>query len=229
MFSAALFLAFLAAQAATPAQAPGSLTLAVKGAGSRGTLTFTADGIAFQAADAKKSRRWPYRELKQIRIVAPRKIAFDTFEDRALWRFGADRTITFDVSAGTIDSGLVAFLFERVARPIATAVMPAGLGEPEVSVAAKHLRARKGTHGSLVIYAAGLAYAAQDATASRFWRFRDIRSIQRTGPYGLLIDVFEHGRVRAFAFELKEPMPAVVFDRVWDRVNPPANRPGDVR
>lgn len=227
MFSVALLLTFLlAAQAANPAQPPGSLTLAVKGGGSRGTLAFTSDGIAFQAADAKKSRQWPYRELKQVRVVSPREIALDTYEDGSRWRLGADRTVEFELTDGVIDGTLVAHLLEHAGRPVASAVLPAGLGEPAVRVGAKHLRGRKGTHGTIAIYGSGLAYESPDPGASRYWPFADIDSVLRTSPRALLIDAYERGRVRPFAFELKEPLPNAAFEALWQRVNPPAARTG---
>lgn len=225
MFSIVLLLAsFLAAQAATPAQPPGSLALAVNGAGSHGTLTFTTDGITFQAADKKKSRQWPYRELKQVRVVSSRKLALDTYEDGSRWRFGADRTVAFKVTEGAIDGQLVAHLLVHVQRPVSSAVMPAGLGNPSVRVTAKHLRGRKGTHGALVIYPSGLAYETASEGGSRYWRLDDVESILRTSPRSLLVDVYESGRVRPFAFELKEPMPDIAFDALWQQVNPPAAR-----
>lgn len=227
MFNVVLLLAsLLAAQAANPAQAPGSLTLAVKGGGSRGTLVFATDGIAFQAADAKKSRQWPYRELKQVRIVSPREVALDTYEDGSRWRFGADQTIEFEVTDGAIDGALVRHLLEHAGRPVASAVLPAGLGEPSVRIAAKHLRGRKGTHGALAIYPSGLAYETAAEGWSRYWRIADLESILRTSPRGLLIDAYERGRVRPFAFELKEPLPDPAFEALWHRVNPPAARTG---
>ena len=230
MFSVVLLLAsLLAAQAANPAQAPGSLTLAVKGAGSRGTLAFTSDGIAFQAADAKKSRQWPYRELKQVRVVSPAEIALDTYEDGSRWQLGADRTIEFEVTDGAIDGALVAFLVEHARRPVATTVLPPALGEPTVRVAAKHLRGRAGTHGSLAIYPAAIAYETTTERGSRYWRTADIESVFRTSPRRLLIDVYERGRVRPFAFELKEPLPDAAFEALWQRVNPPAARTGSGR
>ena len=230
MFSVALLLAsLLAAQAATPAQPPSSLALAVKGAGSRGTLTFTTDGIAFQATDAKKSWQWPYRELKQVRIVSAREVALDTYEDGSRWRFGADRTVDFEVTDGAIDGALVRHLLEHAGRPVASAVPPAGLGEPTVRVAAKHLRGRKGTHGALAIYPSGFAYETAAEGGSRYWRIADLESVLRTSPRGLVIDVYERGRVRPFAFELKEPLPDSAFEALWQQVNPPAARTGGAR
>jgi hypothetical protein len=227
MLSVVLLLAAtLATPAVTPAQPPGSLELAVKGAGSRGKLVFTTGEVAFEAEDPKKSRRWPYRELKQVRVVSAREIALDTYEDGSRWRLGADRTIEFEVTEGAIDGTLVAHLLEHAGRPVASAVLPAGLGEPAVRIAAKHLRGRKGTHGTIAIYGSGLAYESPDPGASRYWPFADIDAVFRTSPRALLIDAHERGRVRPFAFELKEPLPDAAFEALWQRVNPPAARTG---
>ena len=89
---AELLASTLAVGSASPPPPSGPFELSVTGAGSRGTLVFTSSGVSFTAADPRKSRQWPYPELKQIRVVSPRKIAFDTFEDGSRWRFGADRT-----------------------------------------------------------------------------------------------------------------------------------------
>src|SRR3972149_7730162 len=125
MFSIVLLLAStLAVGSASPPPPSGPFELSVTGAGSRGTLVFPGRGVSFTAADPRKSRQWPYPELKQIRVVSPRKIAFDTFEDGSRWRFGADRTVEFDVTEGTIDGRLGAFLLESVKRPVSSAVLP---------------------------------------------------------------------------------------------------------
>lgn len=225
MLSVVLLLAsLLTAQAATPTQAPGSLALAVKGAGSRGTLVFRAKGIAFQAADAKKSREWPYRELKQVRITSPREIVLDTYEDGSRWRLGADRSVAFELTQGAIDGTLVAHLLEHAGRPVSSTVLPAGLGEATVRIAAKHLRGRNGTHGTLAIYPSGVAYETAAKGGSRYWRIADIESVLRPSPRTLLIDVYERGRVRPFAFELKEPLPDAAYDALWQRANPPRAR-----
>ena len=230
MLSVVLLLASTLAAPTTGVQPPaGSYELVVKGAGSRGRLVFTASEVAFDAADPKKSWRWPYRELKQIRVISPRQIAFDTFEDGGRWRFGADRTVEFDVVEGTIGGTLVAFLLENIRRPVASAVLPAGLGEPTIRVAAKHLRGRKGTHGAIAVYPSGIAYETDARGGSRYWRFADIESILRTSSDRILVDVYEDGSVRPFSFTLKDPFPTTAFDEVWNRVNEPAQRSGGGR
>ena len=230
MLNIVLLLAFtLATPSARPSPAAEPFRLSVNSAGSQGTLVFTAGGVSFEAADAKKSRQWPYHELKQIRLVSPREIALDTFEDGSRWRFSADRTVQFDVTEGTIDGDLVAFLLENVSRPVTSAVLPGQLGEPSARAGAKHLRGRRGTHGSIAVYASGLAYETTVPRGSRYWRFADVESILRTSPFKLLINVYEHGKVRPFAFELKAPLPDGAFDYAWDQVNTPAERRGEAR
>ena len=222
MFNVILLVASVLAMSATPSTMP--FQLSVRGGGSRGTLAFDTNGVSYTAVDPTKSRKWSYHELKQIRVVSPREIVFDTFEDGRRWRFGADRTIEFEVAQGVIDGNHVAFLLDNVERPVASVVLPAGLGEPRNRIDAKHLRTTKGTHGTLVVYGSGLSYESTDQADSRYWRFADIESILRLSPRKLLITVYEHGSVRNLAFELKSPLSAPAFDYVWGQVNSPTDR-----
>lgn len=221
-----LFL-LVASALAMPATAPQSsipFQLSVQGGGSRGTLTFDVSGVSYAAADPSKSRKWPYHDLKQIRIVSPREIAFDTFDDGRRWRLGADRTVEFEVSQGAIEGIHVAFLLEHVERPVASVVLPTGLGEPRDRIDAKHLRTTRGTHGALVVYASGLSYETTDQADARYWRFGDIESVFWVSPRKLLIYVYERGSVRSLAFELKSPLSGPGFDYLWGQVSRPTAR-----
>ena len=229
MFNVVLLVGMALTQAAAVSPSPAPFQLSVKGGGSRGTLVFDTNGVSYKAESPTKSRQWSYHELKQIRVVSPREVAFDTFEDGRRWRFGADRTIEFEVLQGTIDGRQVAFLLEHVERPVASVVLPAGLGEPRNRIDAKHLRSGKGTHGTLAIYAAGLSYETDDEADSRYWRFSDIESILRVSPFRLLITVYERGSVRSLVFELKSSLPGPAFDYVWKQVNRPTDRAGSGR
>jgi hypothetical protein len=221
-----LNLVFLLAIVAQAGVAPASRVpeLPVKGAGSRGTLVFTPTAVEFRAAEAQKTSTWPYRDLKQIRIESPRKLVLDTFVDRSRWRFGADRSETFDVTSGEITGETVAFLLAHVARPVRTSVLPADLGEASTRVPVKHKRFGRGSHGTLGLYATGLAYAAEPGTDSRFWRFADLQSVIRTSPFELLVTAFERGSLQAYAFDLKTPISQEALDTLWARVNPALSR-----
>ena len=224
MFSLILLVASVLAVPATGPPPASPFQLSVEGGGTRGTLEFDRNGVNYIAIDPAKSRKWAYHELKHIRVVSSRKIAFDTFEDGRRWRLGADRSIEFEVSQGAIDGNHVAFLLENVERPVMSAVLPTGLGEPRDRIDAKHLRTTKGTHGTLAIYAGGLFYEADNKADSRYWRFRDIESVLRISPPKLLLNVYERGSVRSLSFELKAPLSVRTFDYVWGQVNRPTDR-----
>ena len=229
MFNVVLLAGIALIPPAAASQPAAPFQLSVTGGGSRGTLVFDASGVSYKAENPAKSRQWSYHELKQIRVVSPREVALDTFEDRSRWRFSADRTIEFQVSTGAVEGHQVAFLLEHVERPVASVVLPTGLGEPRHRIDAKHLRRARGTHGTLAIYAAGLAYETSEEDDSRYWRFSDIESILRVSPFRLLINVYDRGSVRPLAFELKSSLPGSAFDYVWEQVNRPTDRTGDGR
>jgi hypothetical protein len=224
MFNIVLLVGIALTLPASGSQPVAPFELLVKGGGSRGTLVFDTNGVSYKAENPTKSRQWSYHELKQIRVVSPRELAFDTFEDGRRWRFGADRTIDFDVSQGAIDGRLMAFLLEHVERPVTSVVLPTGLGEPRSRVSVKHLRRNRGTHGTLGIYASGLSYETEGEADSRYWRFSDIESVLRISPFRLLVNVYERGSVRTLAFELKSPLPRPSFDYLWQQVNLPTDR-----
>lgn len=223
MLNVIVFLALSAGQAGL-VPASQAIELSVKGAGSRGTLVLTSEAVEFKAAEPRKSRTWLYRDLKQIRIESPKKIALDTFEDRSRWRLGADRTETFEVTSGEISGETVNYLLAHVTRPVGTSVLPGHLGDAVIQVPVRHRRFGHGSNGTLAVHSTGLAYVADPQTNSRFWRFADLQSVIRTSPFELLVTAYEGGTLRAYAFDLKAPIPQDAFDALWAEVNPAAQR-----
>ncbi|MEO6237609.1 MAG: hypothetical protein ABIQ52_11470, partial [Vicinamibacterales bacterium] len=173
MLHASLVVVALLLPAWQPNSPRAAAELAVKGAGGRGVIAFRADAVEFRASDPRQSRRWPYEDLKQIRIESPKKLVLETFEDRSRWRLGAAKRETFEVTSGDIPADLVAAILERKARSVSTAVPPAGLAEPFARVPAKHRRFGHGTQGTLAFYDTGIAYHSTATADSRFWRFAD--------------------------------------------------------
>ena len=225
MFNVIAFLILSALQAGVvPSSQP--LELSVEGAGSRGTLVFTSEAVAFKAAKAGKSKTWVYQDLRQIRIESPKKIALGTFEGRSRGRLGIVRAEEFEVTSGEITGQTVAFLLAHVARPVATSIMPDNLGDAATRVPVRHRRFRHGSQGTLAVHATGLAYVADRQTASRFWRFGDLQSVLRTSPFELLVTAYEGGSLQTYAFDLKTPFPQEAFDALWAQVNPPTPRVG---
>jgi len=194
-----------------------------------GTLVVTEDGVEFRAATPKVSRRWEYPALKQIRILSPTRITLDTYEDRDLLHLGTDRSYAFEVT-GVIAGDLVAFLLARVERPIVTAVMPPLPSAPLFRALVKHARGGRGSEGALLFYDTGLAYTANRDDDARFWRFRDIFAVLALDPFRLQVLAYEggSGETRPFTFDLKETLPAGMYDALWQRVNRPDRRPYSV-
>lgn len=191
--------------------------------GSTGTLVFTAEGVEYRTTKPDDARRWTYDEVKQLQILSPTRIVVLTYEDQGRLRLGADRTFDFTVVEGAAASELVTFLLDRVARPIVTAVIPQYDGEPLFRVRVKHQRQGRGSQGTLVMYEKQLLYLTEQEQDSRYWRFRDIYSVQTLNRYRLQVTVYEGGSgdTRPFVFELKSDLPAGFYDALWARVNPP--------
>jgi hypothetical protein len=220
--------------AATVAQQP-PFELAVRQdrlvGSTRGTLVVDPSGIEFRTTDRKESRRWEYRALRQVRILSTTRIALDTYEDQGRLRLGADRSFSFEVTAGTIPADLVAYLLGRVERPTVTAVMPPLPPTALFDVPVKHDRAGRGSEGRLLLYDTGIAYVTEREGEARFWRFRDVHAVMRLDRYRLQVLAYEggSGNVRPFTFELKTDLPQAMYDAIWQRVNAPDRTTGGTR
>lgn len=190
-----------------------------------GTLVIGDDGIEFRTPDRTKARQWDYEALKQVRILSPTRVTLETYEDRGRLRFGADRAYAFEVP-GSIPESVVAFLLERLDRPIVTAVMPPLPAAALFRVAVKNASARKGSDGTLLLYDTGIAYVTEREGQARFWRFRDVFGVLALDRYRLQVLAYEggSGETRSFTFELKTDLPPGMFDAIWQRVNSPIGR-----
>lgn len=222
------FAALIATLTAGPAAAAGPpFELAVKldhafGA-SRGTLVFDRDGVEYRTADREDAREWTYLDLKQVQVRSTRKIAIASYEDRGRLRLGADRTFEFALTSDAIGPDLVAFLLERLERPVVTAVMPPLPLAPQFKLPVKHQRHRRGSEGTLLLYSSGVAYLTEREEDARYWRFRDLYSVLPLDRYRLELRAFEGGEgTRPFIFELKTDLPADVYEALWHQVNRPA-------
>lgn len=192
---------------------------------SQGTLVFTEDGAEYRTTDRDDARRWTYQDIKQVQVRSPKQIAILTYEDRGRLKFGADRTFEFEIVQGDVAPELVAFLLERIRRPVVTSVLPrtTGVGTPLFRVPVKHQRARRSSEGTLVLFEDRLVYLTERDTEARYWRIADLYSVLRVDRYRLEVVVYEggSGNTRGFIFELKEDLPAAAYEALWVRVNPP--------
>lgn len=220
----AIALVFLGYTSAAAAGSP--FVLSVKRdrfiGGSKGTLVFALDRIEYRTTEKGDARRWAYDQVKQLQILSPTRIKLLTYEDRGVLTLGADRSFDFTVIETSVSPDLVAFLLDRVERPLVTAVMPPLAGERLFTALVKHQRRGRGSEGVLVMYDRQLLYLTEQKEDSRYWRFADIYTVLKLDRYRLQITAYEGGAgdTRTFVFELKSDLADGFYDALWARVNP---------
>ena len=181
--------------------------------GEAGTLTVSADSIAFSA----HSLEWKYADIQQLSLSAT-ELRILTYEDQK-WQLGRDREYVFDrlpeemskqlypLFAHTLDQRFVAAVADSDVRPLWK--MPAKLG---------------GSQGVLIAGADRIVYETAAPGKSRTWRFRDIDSIATGGLFDLSITTLErsgwrHSGPKEFHFALKQALHEDRYNDLWRRLN----------
>lgn len=186
--------------------------------GHPGTLRVGDDGVTFEARDPKRSRRWTFDEVRQLRIASSRRIVVETYQSRG-WR-GLGRSRTHKYRAATpVTPEWVAEVLSRTTRAVVTSVIP-----PRVAVAeftADVLHEGTDTGGRLALYSDGLAFETPRDGFARFWRFADLDAALLQDRCRLLVTVYEGSRehLRPFLFTLKHELPPGFYDRLWQQLN----------
>ncbi len=188
----------------SPAQLHRSLRRALAG-----TLTIDERGIEFRAP--KLSHQWAFADIKTFTLEGSRSLNITDYENRH-WREPGEQSFSFTVSKA-IPPELAARLATAVARPVVN-------GEPIPKLPAfaeisAHRRKRiGGSNGVLRFREEGVDYVAQDGHDGRSWRWSDIQTIANPGPWQFRVTAYRE----IVEFDLKQPMPRTVFDRLWDKL-----------
>ncbi len=177
-----------------------------------GTLSIANDAVEFHSA--KANLRWPYPEIATFDLLTPNTLVLTGYSNRP-WHQPGDRRYRFDL-AGPLSPTLAAELARRVAKPSRNGE-PLAASPALATVPARHRTAFGGSNGILHFTGDGIAYTTPSAKESRAWRWADIQSLAHSSPYQFRIAAFRE----TFDFELKQPLPPSLFDRLWDRVNTP--------
>jgi len=173
-----------------------------------GTLLIDNAGVEFRSAGSME--RWPWIEIRSFDL-SPRELTLIGYQNRP-WREPGERRFRFTL-VSPVPPGIAARLAARVERP-------ARNGVPEMSVAAMaeipaHRRALSGgSNGVIRFRNDGIDYVTPDGRGSRSWRWEDIETIANPDPWELRIA----GYREIAEFDLKQPMPSQLFERVWDRL-----------
>lgn len=186
--------------------------------GHPGTLRVGEDGVAFDAADAKRSRRWTVDEVRQVRIESARRIVVETYRSRGWRGFGHSQTYEYRTTA-PVTPAWVAAVLSSITRPVVTSVIPPQTAPAQFIVDVNHEGTDTG--GRLALYAEGLAFETTRDGFARFWRFTDLDAVLLQDRYRLQIAVYEGARehVRPFLFTLKKDLPPGFYEELWRAVN----------
>ncbi len=185
----------------------------------KGDLIINGEGVEYRTTDKDHARRWSYTDIKMVKLVSPKEVKVLTYESSRL-KLGRDETFEFEVLNGEVSKDVNEFLLERVSRPLATSFVKAE-EKPQYAIPVRHRHSFGGDQGTLRIYADGVAYDSVRTRSSRRWRWTDIPSISRLGPYQFAITTYEPklgGPTKTYNFDLKERMDDTVYDFIWARV-----------
>jgi hypothetical protein len=188
--------------------------------GPSGTLMIDAAGIAFRTEKAADARAWPYEAIRLLQIEAADRLVIETYDARGwLALKQGHRRVAYRLGGTGLPADALHFLLARMARPMVTRLLPAGLGNPALALPARHARRGDDPSGTLELYPEGLAFRGTDPADTRFWRFVDLASALRLDPFRLEIAAREADRLKPFTFELAEAVPGPFLDALWARLN----------
>lgn len=188
----------------------------------KGELIINQDAVEYRTNKKEHARKWTYTDIEMIKLRSPRKVEILTYES-ARMKLGHDRTFEFKVLDGEVTKELSGFLLARVERPLSTTFV-ASEEKPQYTIPVRHRHSFGGDHGTLKIYPDGVAYDSVRTKSSRRWRWTDIQSISRTGPYQFAVTTHEPkfgGPMKTYNFDLKERMDDDAYDFVWSRIYKP--------
>jgi len=188
----------------------------------KGDLIINGEGVEYRTTHKDHARRWAYTDIKMIQLVSPKEVKILTYESSRL-KLGRDETFEFKVLKGEVSKDVSDFLLTRVERPLATSFAKSE-ENPQHTIPVRHRHTFGGDQGTLKIYADGVAYESVKAKSLRRWRWTDIQSISRTGPYQFAVTTYEPkfgGPTKTYNFDLKERMDDRVYDFVWSRIYKP--------
>lgn len=191
----------------------------------KGELIINQDAVEYRTDNKEHARKWSYADIEMIKLSSPRNLKIITYESVRIG-LGRDRTFEFKLLDAELTKELSDFLLRRVERPISTTFVASSNEKIEYAIPARHRHSFGGCQGTLKVSADGVIYESQQRQeSSRYWRWSDIKSVSRTGPYQLSITSFEPkfgGPTKTFNFDLKQEMNDALYEYLWARVYRPA-------
>lgn len=154
---------------------------------------------------------WALDDIRSVDLGNPRKLSLVTYQNRH-WHLPGDRPFVFDLK-NQIPAEVAAELIRLVGKPAINGV-PAPQSSAFSTIGARHTTRTGGSNGVLRFRDGGIDYVAAKGSDSRSWRWADIQTVAHPEPYRLRVA----GYLETFDFELKQPLPDNLFDRIWDHI-----------
>ncbi len=176
----------------------------------RGSLTISTTGVDFRPANGEPIH-WALDDIRSVDLPNPRKLSLITYRNRH-WHLPGDRPFDFKLKKA-IPSEVAAEFIHSVGKPAINGI-PLSRGSRFATIGARRRTRTGGSNGVLRFRDGGIDYVAAKGNDSRSWRWADIRTVAHPEPYRLRIA----GYLETFDFELKQPLPDDLFDRVWDHL-----------
>jgi hypothetical protein len=175
----------------------------------RGTLTANSQRVEFRP-EKNPPRQWPYAEIETLDIGSL-SLVLTSYENRG-WHRPGNRQYRFELGE-SISAAVSRELAQRVGKPVKNRI-PLPESSSFSTIPAHHRTHTGGSNGLLRFREEGIDYLTQAPRDSRAWRWRDIETLAIPDPYTFRVQ----GYRETFSFELKEPMPPELFNRLWDKV-----------
>lgn len=192
---------------------------------SRGTLVIGDSSVTYkQTRPGKKkleSVSLDYVDIQEL-WIAPDRLVVVTYRDRR-WALGLDQRFEFQLAGeGSFQSAYEQLKTKLDRRLVAALADPPSAIEWQLPV--KLLGAIQGSEGTLLFGADRIVYKTGRPRNSRSWRYQDIENVSTSDPYQFSLTTYEHdrqsyGSMKAFNFQLKQPLDNKRFETLWKRLN----------
>jgi hypothetical protein len=169
----------------------------------------SVNGIEFRSS-SQFSRRWVFTEIKSLELN-PQRLVVTDYENGAHHLPGL-RHFRFRLEK-SIPPTVAAMLAHCADKPVINTI-PDELGDSYFTIPVRHGTRFGGTTGILRFRQGGIDYVTRTAGGARSWRWADIQTLANPDRYHLRVG----GYLETFDFELEQPLPVDVFDRLWDKV-----------
>jgi hypothetical protein len=174
-----------------------------------GTLALTDTGVEFRPAKGQPLS-WKFEDIQTFHAT-PHRLRLTGYANRK-WHLRGERSFRFDLET-EMPPSVSAALAARVGKPAENGV-PNPNAPAFATLGARRRTRGGGTNGTLRFRESGIDYVTASGRGARSWRWADIQTLARRDAFHFSVG----GYRETFEFELKEPMPRALFDRLWNAV-----------